>query len=291
MSFEVIEPAYLSAIGVAERDDAPTTPQLAVVSSDGRIPSDWRMIPWDQGPNREFSVSLVIPALNEAEGIRAVLSEVPTLIDEVIVVDGRSTDGTLAVAAQVCPRAICTTQPGRGKGDALKHGLSLATGDIVVTMDADGSMSLADVPLMVDKLLDGCDFVKGSRSLPGAGSADFTPIRRLGNWALTRVANVIFGAGYTDITYGFNAYWRPMMANVDGLSDGFQFEIQAAIRAARAGLKTAEVPCHEHPRVGGVSKLNPIRDGWFILKVICGEALPRRRVEFRAMADLYLPSA
>jgi glycosyltransferase involved in cell wall biosynthesis len=189
---------------------------------------------------------------------------------------------------EVCPDALVVTQEGRGKGNAIKHGLRLATGDIVVTMDADGSMSMSDVAPMVDRLIAGCDFVKGSRALPGAGSDDFTRIRYFGNWLLTKVANAIYGSDYTDITYGFNAYWRNVMVNADRLSDGFQFEIQAAIRAARAGLTTSEVACHEHARIGGASKLNPLKDGWFILKVILGEAKPRRRVEFRAVADLHL---
>ena len=237
-----------------------------------------------------FRVSLIIPALNEAQALHHVLTDVPSLIDEVIVVDGHSTDGTLDVVAAVCPSAICVTQPGKGKGDALKYGLSLATGDIVVTMDADGSMTLGDVPPMVEQLLDGCDFVKGSRVMPGAGSDDFTVLRRFGNWFLTRVTNIVYGVDYTDITYGFNAYWRHVVVNPDALADGFQFEIQAAIHAGRAGLRTAEVPCHEQARVGGASKLHPLRDGWRILRAILAEASPRRRVEFRGVADLYLES-
>jgi hypothetical protein len=139
--------------------------------------------------------------------------------------------------------------------------------------------------------MSGCDFVKGSRALPGGGSADFTAVRRIGNWGLTQFARVLFRADYTDITYGLNAYWRHVMCNVDDLSDGFQFEIQLAIRAVRGGLRTAEVPSFESPRVGGASKLSPTRDGWRILKIIAGEAHPRRRVELRSVADFYLPKS
>lgn len=237
---------------------------------------------------RSFTASLVIPALNEAEGIRRLLSDLPSYLDEVIVVDGGSNDGTLDVVASLCPDAIVFRQSGKGKGNAIKEGLSVATGEIVVTMDADGSMAMDDVRRMIEALLDGCDFVKGSRSMPGGGSDDFTTLRRAGNWGLTLVANVLFGAAYTDITYGFNAYWRQVVVDISSLSDGFQFEIQMAIRAARAGLRTQEVPCYERARVGGVSKLHPMSDGWEILKVIFGETLPRRRVKLRAMADLHL---
>jgi glycosyltransferase involved in cell wall biosynthesis len=238
--------------------------------------------------NRGFRVSIVLPTLNEAAGARDVLHTVPDWVDEVIVVDGRSTDGTLDVVATVCPDAIRLHQRGKGKGDAIKCGLAAATGDIVVTMDADGSMSLRDAGLLVDKLLEGYDFVKGSRALPGGGSADFTAARKLGSWALTKLAALIFGTVYTDITYGLNAYWRTAIVDPRNFSDGFEFEVQAAVRAVRAGLRTAEVACFEEPRIGGESKLHAALDGCRILRAILGETLPRRKSNFRAMADVYL---
>jgi glycosyltransferase involved in cell wall biosynthesis len=243
----------------------------------------------DEVRKNTFRVSLVIPALNEAVALRLLLRSVSMYVDEVIVVDGNSTDGTAEAVRDTCARAVVIGQTGKGKGDAIKAGLAVATGDIIVTMDADGSMSMDDVDAMVECLAVGYDFVKGSRVLPGAGSNDFTPLRQAGNSALTWCARILYGADYTDITYGINAYWRLMICNVDGLSDGFEFEIQAAIRAARGGLKTMEVPCFEQARVGGASKLSPLKDGWRILRVILGEAHPRRRVEFRSVADLYLP--
>jgi glycosyltransferase involved in cell wall biosynthesis len=236
----------------------------------------------------DHTVSLIVPTLDEAGTIGRLLADVPGWLDEVIVIDGPSRDGTLDVVAEACPRAIRLKQAGAGKGAAIKTGLTVATGDVVVTMDADGSMTFDDAWRMVVKLAEGCDFVKGSRVIAGGGSADFTRTRRAGNWALTKITNVAFGADYTDITYGFNAYWRLTMLSTDSFADGFQFEIQAAIRAARAGLRTTEVPCYEAARVAGKSKLNPVADGWAILKIILSEAVPRRRVRLRAMADLHL---
>jgi glycosyltransferase involved in cell wall biosynthesis len=234
------------------------------------------------------SVSVILPVLNERDGLRVVLPRMPSLVSELIVVDGHSTDDSLDVVRALCPSATILSQWGRGKGNAIKRGLARARGDIVVTMDADGSMRPEDIPLFVDKLLDGHDFVKGSRELSGAGSDDFTLIRRIGNSGLTRVANVVFGTRYTDLTFGFNAYWRAAMRNPDRLADGFQFEIQAAVRAGKAGLRTAEVPTYEDARVGGHSKLNALTDGWSILRLILGEAHPRRVTEMRSVADFYV---
>jgi glycosyltransferase involved in cell wall biosynthesis len=239
-------------------------------------------------PPDRISVSLVIPTLNEVEGLREILPRLPDLLSELIVVDGGSTDGSCAVVAELRPDARVLEQVGRGKGNAIKDGLAIARGDIIVTMDADGSMRPEDIPRFIERLLDGYDFVKGSRELPGAGSDDFTLVRRMGNTGLTWIANRIFGTRYTDLTFGFNAYWRRALRNPDCLADGFQFEIQAAVRAGKAGLRTSEVSTYEDARVGGHSKLNAMSDGWKILKLIVGEAHPRRVTELRSVVDFYV---
>jgi len=227
------------------------------------------------GLSHRPTVSLVIPALNEAEGLAAILPRVPERVDEIIVVDGGSTDKTADTVARLRPDAWFVSQQGRGKGSALKQGLELARGDILITMDADGSMNPEDIVAFVVELEAGADFVKGSRSVPGAGSEDFTRLRSVGNTGLTHVANLIFRSQYTDITFGFNGYWRSTMEHLGEMADGFQYEIQAALRASAMGFNTAEVPTHEAARIGGESKLNPMRDGWAILKIIMAEATDR----------------
>jgi glycosyltransferase involved in cell wall biosynthesis len=228
------------------------------------------------------AVSLVIPALNEADGLGAILPRIPAIVDHVIVVDGGSTDGTVEVVRELCPEATVIQQDGRGKGNALKCGIAVARSEIIVTMDADGSMNPEDIDLFVAELLAGFDFVKGSRSLPDAGSADFTWLRRTGNAGLTRVGNFVFGSDYTDLTFGFNAYWRPTIQHLGTLADGFEFEIQAALRAASVGMRTSEVPTHEPARLGGESKLNPFTDGLAILRIMLSEASPRKGVKLGA---------
>ena len=235
---------------------------------------------------RQPRVSLILPALNEAEGLAAILPRLPKIVDDVIVVNGPSTDGTVAVVRRLRPDAVIVQQRGSGKGNAIKHGLAVADGDIIVTMDADASMNPEDIPAFVSALREGADFVKGSRSLPGAGSSDFTLLRRVGNDALTRLANVVFGAAYTDITYGFNAYWSSTIRHLGRLADGFEFEIQAAVRAVMVGMRTAEVPANEPARVGGESKLKPFQDGMAILRILIAEASPRRAAQLGAAYEV-----
>jgi glycosyltransferase involved in cell wall biosynthesis len=236
-----------------------------------------------------LTTSLIIPARNEEMSLRQVLGDaIPDFIHEVIVVDGNSVDATRDVVQEMCPRARLISQTGRGKGDALKAGLRAAAGDIAVTMDGDGSHRVSDIHPLIDCLLEGYDFVKGSRSLPGASSEDFTAVRAAGNWALTQVARTLYRAPITDITYGLHAYWRNAFVDAAQLVDGFGFEIQTVIKATRGGLRIGEIACLERPRIGGASKLRPVKDGWGILKVIVGEAAPRRRVAFRPLSDLYL---
>ena len=231
----------------------------------------------------------MIPTRNEGRGLRRVLPALPAVVDEIVIVDGDWSDGTLEVAAQLRPDSVRLRQHGRGKGGAIKQGLLAATGDILVTMDGDGSMDPADIDLAVGEL---CRRVPTSsrapRALPGAGSADFTSLRRHGNGVLARVANLLYGQQWTDITYGFNAYWRGVIVELDDLADGFEFEIQAALKAARAGLAVSEVPCVGRRR-GSVESRSPSGSGptrSFRILVSGGASPPRAR--FRSVSDLYL---
>lgn len=220
----------------------------------------------------DLRVSVIMPVLNEAEGLAVTLPLLPRYASEVIVVDGGSADASREVVSEIRPDAAFLEQDGRGKGNALKAGIRVATGDIIVTMDADGSMDPGDIDAAIVLLLEGCHFVKGSRCLPGGGSDDFTAVRKAGNAFLTTVTNRAVGRRFTDITYGFNAYWRAVETLVHDLDEGFEFEIQLAVRAARSGLRTAEVPCYEATRVGGASKLHAVKDGVRILRSIVNEA-------------------
>lgn len=229
------------------------------------------------------SVSVVIPTLNEARNLPHVFERIPTGVCEVIVVDGGSTDGTPAVAHRLRDDVRVLVQPGRGKGNALLHGFRACRGDIVVAIDADGSTDPAEIPAFVAALVAGADFAKGSRFTPGAGSSDITPVRWRGNRLLVRIVNALFGTRYTDLCYGYNAFWRrhleafasdpprgtrsPRMA----LGDGFEIETLINVRIAKLGLRVVEVPSYEGERIHGTSRLNAARDGWRAFRVIALE--------------------
>jgi glycosyltransferase involved in cell wall biosynthesis len=222
-------------------------------------------------PSGKPSVTVVIPTLNEAKNLVHVLPRIPTWIDEVLLVDGHSTDATVEVAQKLRPDIRIVMQEGHGKGAALRTGFAAATGDLIVMLDADGSTDPAEIPAFVGALLAGADFVKGSRFLQGGGTHDMPLHRRFGNMAFVLMVRILFGGSYSDLCYGYNACRANVLAalNLDG--DGFEIETMMNIRALRAGLKVAEVPSFEFPRVHGKGRLRTLPDGWRVLKTIFRE--------------------
>lgn len=216
-------------------------------------------------------VSVVIPTLNEADNLPYVLPYLPEWVDEVLLVDGGSKDNTVEVARQIWPDVKVMQQSGRGKGNALNEGFTAATGDIIVTLDADGSTNPQEIPAFVAMLVAGADYVKGSRFLQGGGSADITPIRRLGNWALLFLVRKAFRCNYSDLCYGYNAFWSYHLPHLETDADGFEIETALNLRALKSGLKVAEIPSFEAPRIHGESHLQTFPDGIRVLKTIMKE--------------------
>ena len=221
-------------------------------------------------------VSVVIPALNEADNLPHVLATLPPEIHELILVDGNSVDGTSEVARSHYPDVRIVGQSGRGKGDALQAGFAACSGDIVVMMDADGSTDGGEISRFVEALVGGADYAKGSRFVAGGGSDDLTPLRRMGNRFLCAIVNTLFDTSYTDLCYGYNAFWRRVLPALEIECRGFEVETLLNVRAAKAGLAVVEVPSVERNRLFGESKLRPLRDGLRILRVILRESQDRQ---------------
>jgi glycosyltransferase involved in cell wall biosynthesis len=221
-------------------------------------------------------VSVVIPALNEAENLPGVLNRLPAWLHEVILVDGGSTDGTIDVACGILREIRIVRQSGRGKGQALKDGFRSCTGNIVVVMDADGSMDPGEIGRFVAPLIGGCHYVRGSRTLPGGASSDLTLVRRFGNWFFRTVANVLHGTRYSDLCYGYFSFVRGTVDLLGLESDGFEVETEIALKAHRAGLMVVEVPSRELPRASGASHLRAIPDGWRILRTLFSHKFAHR---------------
>lgn len=217
------------------------------------------------------SVSVVVPALNEAQNLYSVLPRIPLWVHEVILVDGGSTDDTVAVARQLMPSIRIVQQPGKGKGDALNAGFQAATGDIITMIDADGSTDPGEIPRFVSALRTGADFVKGTRYIQGGGSEDITPFRSSGNRVLTTLVNILWRTNYTDLCYGYIAFWRQHLNVLAPDCRGFEIETLLCIRAAGRGLRVAEVASFESSRVHGTSNLNATSDGIRVLRTIISE--------------------
>ena len=226
-------------------------------------------------------ISIVVPALNEARNLAVVLPTLPD-VHEVILVDGGSVDGTVETAQAVMPGIRVVRQLRRGKGNALAAGFAQVTGDVVVMLDADGSADPAEIPAFVEALTSGADFAKGSRFREGGGSHDITPIRNAGNKFLNTVMNVSFRTRFTDLCYGYNAFWADLVPVLDLpdhevvmprdaamlWGDGFEIETLINCRFAAAGVAITEVPSVERDRIYGSSNLRAVSDGLRVLRTL-----------------------
>jgi glycosyltransferase involved in cell wall biosynthesis len=216
---------------------------------------------------RRPTVTAVIPTLNEADNLRWLMPRLAA-VDEIVIVDGESTDGTAEVALSVRPDTRVIVEPPTGKGSAMRTGMAAASSDLIIMLDADGSMDPAEFASFLVLLCRGYDVVKGTRYGCGGGSDDLTGLRRLGNAALTVLANRLYRQRWSDLCYGYLALRRDAVERLRLESTGFEIETELCVNAVRAGLRIAEIPSHETERRNGESNLSTWRDGWRVLRTM-----------------------
>ena len=217
--------------------------------------------------NKRLTSTLLLPMLNEIEAARAIVPQIRReWVDEIIVIDGGSTDGTVEYVQSQGLKVH--SQTSRGYGQGMLQGMHLATGDIVIEFTPDGNAVPEDIPRIVAKMQEGYDLVIASRYLGGTTSEDDDWLTARGNWLFTTAVNVLFWARYTDVLVGFRAFRRVAAINMHFDAPGLSWPCQSSIRFARAGLKVTEISAREPPRIGGVRKMRPFRTGWEICTLI-----------------------
>lgn len=213
-------------------------------------------------PNRE-KITVIVPTRNEADNLLPVLALAHAHADELLVIDGHSTDGTREIATACGARVIVDDQ--RGKGAAIRRGIAEATGDILVFLDADGSHDPGDIPALVAPILAGeADHISGSRMLGGSDELHATIhqfIRLFGSQVITLSINYTLGVRLTDCQNGFRAIRRDVAQQL-GLQENITtIEQEMVIKTIRRGYRLGEVATHEYARANGNSNFR-VQDVW-----------------------------
>lgn len=223
---------------------------------------------------KRLSSSLIVLTLNEIDGMRLVMPQVDrSWVDEILIVDGGSTDGTVEEAGRLGLRVV--RQARRGRGEAFREGLQHSVGDVLVYFSPDGNERAEDIPLLLTKVAEGYDMVIASRFGKGSRSDDAGWITRLGNWAFTAAVNLFFGAHVTDAVNGLRAVTRACMEDLKTTAVHFEIEMEMTILASKKGYRIAEIPTVEPPRVGGKPKLHKVVEGLRFVRFFSRQVLRR----------------
>lgn len=238
--------------------------------------------------NRSFTVTLLVMAWNEIEGMKAVMPRVkPEWVDQILVVDGGSTDGTVQWARDHGCEVVIQKEP--GFRNAYREAWPLIRGDAVIYFSPDGNSVPEAIPELVARLGEGYELVIASRYLNGAKSEDDDPITGFGNWMFRTFSNCLLkprgSVWMTDPMVMFRAHWRDLPQRL-GLDDSKPFEALERIfrtrvdwiplmsmRALKYGIKWCEIPADEPRRIGGVRKLKIFQWGAVYLLLLLGEWL------------------
>jgi hypothetical protein len=209
--------------------------------------------------HKGHTISVVLPCYNEESGVAITLSDMPALVDEVVVVDNNSTDRTAEVARSL--GAVVVQERRQGYGAAYRRGFRSATGDIIVTMDGDGTYPRTFIPVLLDVMFEeDLDFITTDRTghkSRGSGTAT----RVFGNWVLSMAQTLLFGHWISDSQSGMWVFKRSILPMLELVSDGMSFSEEIKVEAfINPRIKAQEVPIYYRARVGD-SKLSVWRDG------------------------------
>jgi glycosyltransferase involved in cell wall biosynthesis len=227
---------------------------------------------------RVGTVTLLIPVLNEIQGVREIMPRVRReWCDQILIVDGGSTDGTAEYLRAQGYRVVTQRRP--GMRFAFLDALPLVTGDIIIEFSPEGNSIPEVIPALIAKMRDGCDMVIVSRYRDGARSEDDDAVSGLANAVFTRTINLLFRARYTDAMVMFRAYRRALIEELDLDKDRTYWPEEAlfkkrvgwepllSIRAAKRRLRIAEIPGSEPARIGGSRKLHVVWGLAYILEI------------------------
>ncbi len=219
-----------------------------------------------------MTTTLLIPTLNEISGMKEIMAKIKKeWVDQIIILDGGSTDGTIEYAKEHGYSVYVQKQI--GFRNAYTEVWPMIKGDVVITFSPDGNSIPEVIPLLVDKMKEGYDMVIASRYLGEARSEDDDLLTGFGNWMFTRMVNLLYGARYTDAMVIYRAYKTKIVYDLDlDKDDGFIFaeklfnthvswEPLLSVRAVKRRLKITEIPASEPPRIGGVRKLKVFKWG------------------------------
>lgn len=212
---------------------------------------------------RAWRVTVIVPTRNEAANLRPVLEVAAPYADELLVVDGHSSDDTRQIAEEM--GAMVVLDNARGKGDAIRVGMERATGDVLVFVDADGSHDPRDIPALVQPIIDGhADHVSGSRMLGGSDELHATIqqfVRLFGSQIITLSINYTQNVRLTDCQNGFRAIRRDVALALDLQENITTIEQEMVIKSVRLGYRLGEVATHEYVRANGESNFR-VLDVW-----------------------------
>ncbi len=220
-----------------------------------------------------MKTTLFLPVRNEIVGIKAIMPKIRReWVDEIIFIDGHSTDGTYEYLVE--NGYTVYKQKSKGLCGAYWECLEVATGDYIIVFSPDNNCVPEYIPLIVSEIKSGCDLLVVSRYLDWARSEDDDIVTSFGNWMFTTMVNVLFGAKYTDVLGMLRAFRKDLFADLNMVERNHPvLEIMMAIRCAKRGLVVREIPGDEPKRIGGVRKMSPLYNGSMLLMVIFKEVL------------------